>query len=535
MFTRSVTRLTVTATMSTGLWCAAHAQDWQLNGNAGTSPPQNFLGTTDNAALELKVNNQRGFRIEPRAASPNLIGGFEGNAADAGAFGVTIAGGGSATAENRVTSSYGTVAGGGSNRADGFFASIGGGEANQAGGHWSTVAGGRQNTAAGDYSFAAGRQAKANHVGSFVWSDSGLSNFASTGNNQFLIRAAGGVGIGTNSPNEELVVHGGNAVARVAIDSDSPTANAGVRLRQDGTSRWSVATVGNRGDFRIYEDDVSATRLSIKGDGQGKVGLGTVEPEGLLHVNGGRNHEWGTIISSGGGSAYGLKISTAWFGHAHIPLFQANAWNGTTEINRFTIQANGNVGIGTPDPDTTLNVHGNAILFSSSAGLGRSEVTSASGGSSGAVGTFGPNGSLNAAMIDVAQNSNHGGIGVYDADGNEQAFMLVDLDGRGFVVADVKSFRVPNPSHPETDIVYAAIEGPEAAAYVRGTGRLVNGTATIDLPPHFVSIASSQGMTVQLTPNSSRSLGLAVDQKSTERIVVRELMNGRVTMNSTGR
>ena len=527
MFIRSVTPSILIATMSTGLWCAAQAQDWEITGNAGTSPPQHFLGTTDNAALELRVNNERALRMEPKA-SPNLIGGYVGNAADAAATGATIGGGGNDGAENRVLGNYGTVSGGLGNTAAGPYASVGGGYANEARGNWSTVAGGSRNTAAGDYSFAAGRQAKANHVGSFVWSDSGsLSNFPSTANNQFLIRAAGGVGIGTNSPNEELVVDGGNAAARVAINSDSPTANAGVSLRQDGTPRWAVATVGNRGDFRIYEDDAGATRLSIKGDGQGKVGIGTVEPEGLLHVNGGQNHEWGTIISSGGGSAYGLKISTGWFGHAHIPLFQANAWDGATEINRFTIQANGNVGIGTPDPDTTLNVHGNAILFSSSAGLGRSEVTSASGGSSGAVGTFGPNGSLNAALIDVAQNSNHGGIGVYDANGNEQAFMLVDTDGTGFVVADVKSFRVPNPDQPETDIVYAAIEGPEAAAYVRGTGRLVDGAATIHLPQHFVSIASNRGMTVQLTPNSSASLGLAVDQKSTERIVVRELMNGK--------
>lgn len=375
----AVRQLIRVATISAGLVWAAQAQDWDITGNAGTSPPQNFLGTTDDAALELKVNSQRGLRIEPRP-SPNLIGGYAGNAVNAGTTGATIGGGGNDGAENRVLRSYGTVAGGLGNTVAGRYGSIGGGQANEAGGAWSTVGGGWRNTAAGDYSFAAGRRAKANHLGSFVWSDSGsLPDFPSTANNQFLIRASGGVGIGTNSPNEELVVDGGNTVARIAIDSDSPTANAGVRLRQDGTSRWSVATVGNRGDFRIYEDDAGATRLSIKGDGQGKVGVGTVEPEGLLHVNGGRNHEWGTIISSGGGSAYGLKISTGWFGHAHIPLLQANAWNGTTEINRFTIQANGNVGIGTPDPDTTLNVHGDAILFQSSAGLGRSEVTSASG------------------------------------------------------------------------------------------------------------------------------------------------------------
>ena len=58
-------------------------------------------------------------------------------------------------------------------------------------------------------------------------------------------------------------------------------------------------------------------------------------------------------------------------------------------------------------------------------------------------------------------------MAVYDAGGNVKAFMVVDGDGTGWVVADIKSFRVAHPDKPDTDIVYAAIEGPEAAAYVR--------------------------------------------------------------------
>ena len=91
----------------------------------------------------------------------------------------------------------------------------------------------------------------------------------------------------------------------------------------------------------------------------------------------------------------------------------------------------------------------------------------------------------------------------------------------------LKSFRVAHPDKPDTDIVYAAIEGPEAAAYVRGTAHLSNGEAVIDLPEHFTSIASREGLTVQVTPNSSTSLGLAVEEKSIERIIVRELSNGK--------
>ena len=58
------------------------------------------------------------------------------------------------------------------------------------------------------YTFAAGQQAQANHQGTFVWADSTNAPFASTGNDQFLIRANGGVGINTNAPARSLDVNG---------------------------------------------------------------------------------------------------------------------------------------------------------------------------------------------------------------------------------------------------------------------------------------------------------------------------------------
>src|SRR5207237_6992 len=73
----------------------------------------------------------------------------------------------------------------------------------------------------------------------------------------------------------------------------------------------------------------------------------------------------------------------------------------------------------------------------------------------------------------------------------------------GVMFADVKQFREPNPRQPGTDIAYACIEGPEAAAYVRGTATLVNGSASVALPDHFQDVAVSDGMTVQLTPRSA--------------------------------
>jgi hypothetical protein len=211
---------------------------WGLTGNAGTTPGTNFIGTTDSQALEFKVNNTRGFRLEPTSDTPNVIGGYSGNTVTAGAYGATISGGGHyyGSCANRVTADFGTVGGGerntaadsatvgggdgntasgfgatvggGCNNTAAYSATVGGGSDNTASGYFATVVGGYDNHASGDYSFAAGRQAKANNNGTFVWADSTGLDFISSHNDQFLIRAAGNVGINTNDPQYMLHVNG---------------------------------------------------------------------------------------------------------------------------------------------------------------------------------------------------------------------------------------------------------------------------------------------------------------------------------------
>jgi len=82
---------------------------WSLTGNAGTTGA-NFLGTTDNTALELRVNGQRALRLEPNATSPNIIGGHRGNVISPLVVGGTIGGGGKSIFVNSVGADYGTVA-----------------------------------------------------------------------------------------------------------------------------------------------------------------------------------------------------------------------------------------------------------------------------------------------------------------------------------------------------------------------------------------------------------------------------------------
>ena len=144
---------------------------WQSAGNSGTSPAYgNFLGTKDNQPLELKVNGLRALRLEPNANGvPNLIGG---------------------AASNMATNGTGIT--------------IGGGSGNTVSGTNSTVPGGNSNSAFGSYSFAAGNRAKATNQGAFVWADSQAADFSSTSNDQFNIRAAGGVRIVTGQTNMTL-------------------------------------------------------------------------------------------------------------------------------------------------------------------------------------------------------------------------------------------------------------------------------------------------------------------------------------------
>ncbi len=220
---------------------------WLLTGNAGTNPSTHFLGTRDNVAFEVRVNNQRALRLEPNATSPNWIAGYAGNSVNGGVAGATIGGGGQAGAINRVTGNFGTVGGGTNNEARGTSATVSGGEANlasgfavtigggannvagsltagagnfatvgggianvasgehatvsggvsnTASGNRATVPGGRDNTARGDYSFAAGRRAKADHQGAFVWGDSTDAEIHSGNDNQFIVRANGGIWFG---------------------------------------------------------------------------------------------------------------------------------------------------------------------------------------------------------------------------------------------------------------------------------------------------------------------------------------------------
>ena len=144
----------------------------------------------------------------------------------------------------------------------------------------------------------------------------------------------------------------------------------------------------------------------------------------------------------------------------------------------------------------------------------------------GVLNTEGPNGNNNIRLTSLAANNDHGYVAVYDAQGNAQAGFYVDTQGRGVVFGDLKTFKIPHPGDSEKSIVYSSLEGPEVGVYLRGTETLKKGEATILFPEYFSSLITSENMTVTLTPLSADSKGMAVIEKSTHGITIKELWKG---------
>lgn len=172
---------------------------------------------------------------------------------------------------NEATFNHSTIGGGQANQASGSYSTVGGGILNHADGHYSTVPGGYRNAARGEYSFAAGFNARPHHDGSFVWGDrsteSAADSFITTGVNQFLIRAEGGVGIGTNSPDAPLDLAGGNNWDLASTEGDFRIGNDTYRLKMGvalagggaGTSR--IHAEGGSGRIVLGGNDTDVIRF----------------------------------------------------------------------------------------------------------------------------------------------------------------------------------------------------------------------------------------------------------------------------------
>jgi hypothetical protein len=394
-------------------------------GNTGTSGSgtirwngTDFEGRTASQWVSLTSNNAY-IRVTPDEdpnRAPTIVAGHPSNSAPADvSSGSIIAGGGLGNNPNSSSSAfYSTISGGAGNRvigysysvigggfqnknigsystigggfnnitgnfddpfqAQGEFATIGGGSDNLARGLASTVPGGAFNSANGSYSLAAGRRAKAVNDGTFIWADATNADFNSTGSNQFLVRAAGGVGINTNSPRSMLTLQGpddstfgpnillfGNASdqfesGRIRFVEGTALGNwRGAYLHFDGSANKFHIGVHNTNDNSTANDvnALTITRTSVP-----SVGIGTENPSSLLHVFG-NVVGTGVLVERDGGALVKTtsNISDGSIGTSNNTAFRIL----TNNTVRMHVPATGGVGIGTTNPGSfLLAVNGDA-------------------------------------------------------------------------------------------------------------------------------------------------------------------------------
>jgi hypothetical protein len=428
-------------------------------------------------------------------AADNIIGGY--GWVNDGAKGVTISGGGNQDNFDVVNQGYGnyaTIGGGFGNYAGGRggigpidpssnpYATVGGGRGNEAFAAYATVPGGRSNFARGRYSLAAGRFSLADHTGTFVWADSaspGFSQFASTGENQFLIRAAGGVGINTNSPFKPLTVQ-------------CPLSSCQWLGFRDfsGTAQWHI---NYDGGFNFVESNVADYRLFLE-DG-GDVGIGTNAPIRALHVEGSGIHVGRS--NTGGGTPILLhqhaSDNTPWKSFAMVveaagsdngkfviqDLHEAVGGGGTIH-DRLTIANNGYVGIGTKTPLKSLHVRGDYY------GRGHIFLHAFVGDSTSGIAYIQARDLTTTSNIGMTLRTKEG-ASIHDA-------IVIAANGDVAIAGNLSkgggSFKIDHPLDPENKYLYHSfVESPDMMNVYNGNINLdESGSAIVKLPSYFEAL-----------------------------------------------
>ena len=270
----------------------------------------------------------------------------------------------------------------------------------------------------------------------------------------------------------------------------------------------------------------------------GNVGVGVTAPSHRLHV-GGSNSTLRLSGLNGGSLGYGARLN---FGDGNFVFIEEptdddlliSATDIEIDGSLLTLNAfvNASFDVDITDDlfvDDDIYAYDNIFSYNWIYGYNGGSLIYALGKSvanSGYFETRGPNNNHNARLTFLNSYPNNGFFEVNDGTGGQQAGMYVNAFGLGIVFGDIKSFRMPHPVNPEKEIWYASLEGPEAAAYVRGTGELINGEASVEFPEHFQLVANAQTMTITLTPLSADAKGLAVIEKTNQGFKIKELLKG---------
>ncbi len=367
-----------------------------------------------------------------------------------------------------------------------------------------------------------------------------------------IYRFDGNVGIGTSTPNEKLDVRG-------AVRSDDPEGNGTATLYADtyggimevanpsGTSAARMWVLGPSGAGLLTLNDPDGNRLtSLFSDDYG----------GVTEIKNATGH---TVVN----------VWTQESGEGLLTLYDSQGtWRtsltGDGELELYDSQGYRKMSLYSDPDGGFVDAENSAGALAASLWVGPSGAGfltlhnpqgeprvqgSVNSAGSGDLRLDGPNGNENVSLASISADANRGVISVSDPDGTPRAQLYVDENGdgqlalvnskatstagigtddsgRSIVWAGQSCSVADHPSLSGSKIVYSSLEGREAAIYCRGSVQLEQGRAVIELPEDFVALASPGTLTVQLTPGSLSSKGLAFETLGKDRIEIGELNGG---------
>lgn len=261
---------------------------------------------------------------------------------------------------NTAAGNWSTVSGGNLNVASGQSSTVSGGEKNAASGNYSAIPGGLNNEASKDYAFAAGRRAKALHAGSFVWGDSTDADKTSTADNQFLVKASGGMAVNTTpTAGTSLSVSGGLKADIADITTLKVTTLTTTSVSGNGTVPvggiliWSGAANAVPAGWALCDGNNSTPDLRgrfVLGAGTGTglsartVGQKGGEETHVLTVNEMPSHTHGTSASASNSGNHTHNYVSGWGSYAGIKggsygsgeIGYVGTWNTSTAAGDHT-------------------------------------------------------------------------------------------------------------------------------------------------------------------------------------------------------